>query len=147
MNSINLVGRIVRDCELKYLSEGKCVLNFTLAVDRRYKDKDGNKITDFIPIVAFNKEKLSNYLLKGKLVSISGSMNIDKYKDKDGNNRTFAKVSADNITLLNSKSENTQSSVFDKSNAKDVSYVQVDLDEGSYAPPGFSAMDDEDLPF
>ena len=65
MNQVVLIGRIVRDVELKMLEKGS-IMNFTLAVDRGYKDKDGNKQTDFIPIVAFNKDKIDKIANKVK---------------------------------------------------------------------------------
>ena len=99
MNQVVLIGRVVRDVELKMLEKGS-IMNFTLAVDRGYKDKDGNKQTDFIPIVAFNKDKIADYLLKGKMVAISGSIQIDKYKDKEGKDKTFTKVNAREIKFL-----------------------------------------------
>lgn len=121
MNQVVLIGRIVRDVELKMLEKGS-IMNFTLAVDRGYKDKDGNKQTDFIPIVAFNKDKIADYLLKGKMVAISGSIQIDKYKDKEGKDKTFTKV-----------------------NAREIKFLDGGKGEAP-AKPNFSAMDDE-LPF
>ena len=99
MNQVVLIGRLVRDADLKILGNGS-VLSFTLAVDRGYKDKDGNKQTDFIPVVSFNKDKIADYMLKGKLVAISGSIQIDKYKDKDGKDKSFTKVNAREIKFL-----------------------------------------------
>ena len=101
MNHIVLIGRLVRDADLKILGNGS-VLNFTIAVDRGYKDKDGNKQTDFIPVVSFNKDKIADYMLKGKMVAISGSLQIDKYKDKEGKDRTTTKVNAREIKFLDS---------------------------------------------
>ena len=121
MNQVVLIGRLTRDADLKILGNGS-VLNFTLAVDRGYKDKDGNKQTDFIPVVAFNKDKIADYMLKGQLVAISGSIQIDKYKDKDGKDKTFTKV-----------------------NAREIKFLDGGKAEGS-SKPDFSAIDD-DLPF
>ncbi len=121
MNQVVLIGRLVRDADLKMLSNGS-VLNFTIAVDRGYKDKDGNKQTDFVPIVAFNKDKIADYMLKGKMVAISGSIQIDKYKDKDGKDRTATKV-----------------------NAREIKFLDGGKTEGG-SKPNFSAIDD-DLPF
>ena len=121
MNHIVLIGRLVRDADLKILGNGS-VLNFTIAVDRGYKDKDGNKQTDFIPVVSFNKDKIADYMLKGKMVAVSGSLQIDKYKDKEGKDRTAAKVNAREIKFLDSGKADTG------------------------AKPDFSAIDDE-LPF
>ena len=120
MNNVVLIGRLVRDADLKMLGNGS-VLNFTIAVDRGYKDKDGNKQTDFIPIVAFNKDKIADYMLKGKMVAVSGSLQIDKYKDKEGKDRTTTKV-----------------------NAREIKFLDSGKAEGQ--KPNFSAIDD-DLPF
>ncbi len=120
MNNVVLIGRLVRDADLKILGNGS-VLSFTLAVDRGYKDKDGNKQTDFIPVVSFNKDKIADYMLKGKMVAISGSIQVDKYKDKEGKDRTATKV-----------------------NAREIKFLDSGKAEGK--KPDFSAIDD-DLPF
>ena len=122
VNTIVLSGRLVGDCDLKLVNEKLSVVSFTLAVDRGYKGKDGKKETDFIPVVAYNKDKLADYLVKGKQVCVVGSLQIDKY-EKDGQKKTYAKVVANQIELLGSKKE-----------------------EG-FIPPGFSALDDSDIPF
>ena len=80
MNSINkfcVMGRLVRDPELKELENGNKVANVTLAVDRDYKDKDGNKITDFLNYSLWNKdaERINDFSKKGAIVCLEGSFN------------------------------------------------------------------------
>lgn len=135
MNNISLVGRLTRDPELKYLpGSGTAKLTFSIAVDRDYK-KDGNKITDFIPVEGLGKpaETWSNYLGKGRLVGIQGSMQVDRYTDDSGNNKTFTKVHAKSVEYLDSGK--------DKPN-NEPQYEPQGLD-----PQGFQAIDDDDIPF
>jgi len=135
MNNISLVGRLTRDPELKYFQSGTAKLTFSIAVDRDYKTKDGNKITDFIPVEALGKsaETWSNYLGKGRLVGIQGSMYVDRYTDESGNNKTFAKVFAKNVEFLDYGKDKTNN---------EPQYEPQGLD-----PQGFQAIDDDDIPF
>ena len=101
MNSINLVGRLTTDPELKQTNSGKSVCSFTLAVSRpRVKDT-----TDFINAVVWNQsaEYLTNYGRKGNLVAVTGVLTSRKYDDKDGNHRTAFEVVCDLVSLCESK--------------------------------------------
>ena len=111
MNHVVLIGRLTRDPELRYIAgTGTPVANFAIAVDREFSGKDGKKETDFIDIQVWGKqaESCSNYIGKGSLVSVSGSLRIEKYEAKDGTRRTSARVNADRVNFLssNKKSEN-----------------------------------------
>lgn len=105
MNNINLVGRIVKDAELKKY-ENNQIITFTVAVDRDYVKKDGTKETDFINCEYSRKDlsKLVQYVKKGVLVSVEGSLNLDKYT-KDNETKYFTKVRARNISLLSRANE------------------------------------------
>ena len=76
MNEFNVVGRLVRDPEIKELENGNKVCNITLAVDRDYKDKDNNKITDFIDFALWNKDadKINQFSKQGALIHLEGTM-------------------------------------------------------------------------
>ena len=112
MNHVVLVGRLTRDPELRYIpGTGTPVATFSVAIDRDYTKKDGTKETDFIPVEVMGKpaEFCANYISKGRLVAIQGSIRIDQYKSQTGENRTFTKVSARNVQALDSnrnKSDN-----------------------------------------
>ena len=99
MNSVVLVGRVVKDCELKILNNANQtnVIKFTLAVERDYKDKNGAKITDFLPVEYMGKNltKLASFITKGKLIGTFGSINVDKVQDS-----YFYKIKAHKIELL-----------------------------------------------
>lgn len=143
MNSIVLIGRLTRDAELNYLpSSGTAKTTFTLAVNRDYKNKDGEIETDFIPVEFLGKraETIVNYIRKGSLVGVNGNLRIERYTDELGNHRAFAKVFGNNIQFLDSKKNNIDD---DKNNNPTFEPHFADkLD-----PNGFQAIDDDDIPF
>lgn len=99
MNTIVISGYIARDAEVKQVGKDLFVTNFTVAVKRSYKAKDGKDIVDFIPVYGFKKEKLAKYLVKGQQVVVQGELHLDQY-EKNGEKRTYAKVNAQEIQLL-----------------------------------------------
>lgn len=107
MNQTVLMGRLTRDPELRYTQSNIPVASFTLAVDRpRQKDKD--KATDFIDIVAWRgtSEFAAKYFVKGQMAVVAGRLQIRDWTDKDGNKRKSAEVVADNIYFTGSKRDN-----------------------------------------
>jgi len=132
MNNVVIVGRLTKDPELKYLTSGTAVATFTMAIDRDYKNKDGSTTTDFIPVEIMGKpaEFVANYITKGRLVGVQGSIRVDRYETPDGEKRTFTKVAGRNIQALESKAK---------------------VEQGEQAPQEsqaeFSAVDDDDVPF
>ena len=138
MNSINIVGRLVQDPELKTTNSGKSVCSFTLAVNRpRVKDT-----TDFINCVAWNQsaEYLTNYGRKGSLVAVTGVLTSRKYDDKDGNHRTAFEVVCDLVSLCESKDKgkdgivNTQPTKTPNKGVVEPPAQFVDLDNDSDLP-------------
>ena len=108
MNNVVLVGRLTRDVELKYIpGSGTPVTNFAMAVDREFTGKDGKKETDFIDIQVWGKsaENCANYIGKGSLVAIQGSIRVDSYQDQEGNNRKMTRVNANRVQFLDSKKD------------------------------------------
>ncbi|WP_424236388.1 single-stranded DNA-binding protein [Bhargavaea ginsengi] len=102
MNSINLIGRLTKDIQLRYTNSGKAVANATLAVDRRFqKDK-----TDFINLVIWDKqaENLANYTGKGSRIGVNGRIETDSY-EKDGQRVFKTEVVVENFTFLDSKND------------------------------------------
>lgn len=102
MNSVNLAGRMTRDCELKYTQDGKAIGNFTLAINKRYKKDEAN----FINCVAFGKtaELIAEYVRKGHLLGVTGSIETSSW-EKDGQKHYKTEVAVDQITFLQSKGE------------------------------------------
>ena len=104
LNQCNFIGRLGKDPEARYLTNGDQVVNFSLAVGWKGKDKEG---TEWINIVAFGKlaEICGKYLTKGSQVFISGKFKTDKYQDKDGNDRYSTKIVADNMQMLGGRQD------------------------------------------
>jgi single-strand DNA-binding protein len=103
INRIILVGRLTKDVDLNVVGQsGTAVAKFTLAVERNYKNKDGGRDTDFINIVAFRKlaELCADYLSKGKLAGVEGSLRVRSYEDKKGAKQWISEVVADNVSFL-----------------------------------------------
>lgn len=143
MNNIVAIGRLTYDPELRYTpTTGAPIGQFSIAVGTGRKDKEGKEITDFLPVRCFGKsaENSANYLTKGALIAVSGSMKIDSY-DKDGEKRRFAYIAANRVQFLQTKKDgkaqsannNVDGPVFDPSFGLD--------------PQGFQAVDDNDIPF
>jgi len=107
LNQIVLVGRIVRDPELRYGKSGVAVTTFTLAVDRRFKNAQGEREADFIQCKAFKQlgELVANYLGKGKQAAVSVSLQLSSYTDKEGIKKYSTDVIADDIQFLSPKGE------------------------------------------
>mgnify|MGYP002518990618 FL=1 len=98
MNRTELVGRIVRDIELRKTQSGKSTTSFTLAVNKPVKDSQA----DFIPCVAWDKtaDFLRNYCGKGCLISVEGRISTRSFQTKDGRTQYVTEVIADRVQLL-----------------------------------------------
>lgn len=105
MNKVLLIGRLTANPELRYTISNNAVTTFSIAVDRNFKNEDGNKEADFINIVAWNKkaELIHQYLKKGDRVGIGGRLQVRKYQNERGENRYVTEVVADEVEFLNSK--------------------------------------------
>ena len=105
LNKIILMGRLTRDPELRRTESGTAVCSFSIAVDRDFKSKNGEKETDFIDIVAWRAtaEFVSKYFTKGRMAVVEGRLQIRDWTDKDGNKRRSAEVVADNVYFGDSK--------------------------------------------
>ena len=109
LNHIVIMGRLTRDPELRRTGSGIAVASFTVAVDRDFGGRDGGeKETDFIDCVAWRQtgEFVSKYFTKGRMIVVSGRLQIRSWTDKDGNKRRTAEVVADNVYFGDSKRDN-----------------------------------------
>ena len=106
LNHITIMGRLTRDPELRRTGTGTAVASFTVAVDRDFgKNENGEKETDFIDCVAWRNtaEYISKYATKGRMVVVSGRLQIRGWTDKDGNKRRTAEIVADNLYFGDSR--------------------------------------------
>ena len=110
LNHITIMGRLTRDPELRRTGSGIAVASFTVAVDRDFGGSDGEKKTDFIDCVAWRQtaEFVSKYFTKGRMIVVSGSLQLRDWTDKEGNKRRSAEVVADNCYFGDSKKEESQ---------------------------------------
>lgn len=111
INNVSLTGRITKDLEQRNTNSGKAFVNFTLAVDRRFKDQNGERQADFIQIQAWGKtaEILCKYAGKGSLIGIEGRIQTRNYENNQGQRVYVTEVVAENVTFLDSKKNNDQS--------------------------------------
>ena len=130
MNNIILTGRLTKDVEMRYIPvTGTPVATFTLAVDRDFVKKDGTRDTDFIPVETIGKtaEFCKNYLSKGRLVAVQGSIRVDRYQDKNTQEfRVFTKVAGRSIQALDKKPNNTDNTSNTTSNNKSAKEQELD---------------------
>ena len=133
LNHITIMGRLTRDPELRRTNSGVAVASFTVAVDRDF----GEKETDFIDCVAWRQtgEFVNKYFSKGRMIVVSGRLQIRSWNDKDGSKRRKAEVIVDNVYFGDSKNSNNDSS-FDNPFAN----------FGNDAAPeqGFELLEDDD---
>lgn len=107
LNRIVLMGRLTKKPELRRTQSGVAVTSFSLAVERDYKDAEGNRETDFIDVVAWRStaEFAAKYLDKGRMAAVTGSLQDRSWQDKEGNNRRSMEVLADSLYFADSKRE------------------------------------------
>ena len=113
LNHVTIMGRLTRDPELRRTGSGIAVASFTVAVDRDFGGRDGGeKETDFIDCVAWRQtgEFVSKYFTKGRMIVVSGRLQIRSWTDKDGNKRRTAEVVADNCYFGDSKRDDASGS-------------------------------------
>ena len=145
LNHISIMGRLVRDPELRRTGSGIAVTSFTVAVDRDFGGRDGGeKETDFIDCVAWRQtgEFVSKYFTKGSMIVVSGRLQIRNWNDKDGNKRRSAEVVADNVYFGESKRSSDAGSAYGGSTGS--SYGNYAPNNGGYNAPapsygGYSA--------
>ena len=162
LNRIIIMGRLVRDPELRTTQSGTPVTSFTLAVDRDFKSREsGEKNTDFIDVVAWRQtaEFVCKYFAKGRMAVAEGRLQIREWKDRDGNNRRTAEVVAENVYFGDSKRDSAGDSGYGAPPAYGSNPGYGASAAPAYGPPpayggygessGFSEISDEDgdLPF
>ena len=138
MNKIILMGRLVRDPEVRYTQTGKVVCQFTIAVDRPFSNQEGQREADFIPIIVWGKqaELCGNSLTKGQRVLVEGRLQIRSYDAKDGSKRWVTEVIANSFEFIERRSD------FANGGAP-ASAGKADFESGFGSPVPF----DEEIPF
>ena len=137
INNIVLVGRTTKTIELKQNKNGTNYVQFTLAVNRPYKDEQGGQQADFITCVAWNKtaETLSNYVSKGTMIGVEGRLQARSYSNEAGIRQYISEVLVNKFTFIESKKSSTMPESVDPFNTQ-----QSPATESSINPidPNFS---------
>jgi len=104
LNRIQLIGRLTRDPELRYVTNGHPMAQFTLAVDRDFKNAAGDREADFVKCVTWRKlaELVGQYCARGRLVAIEGRLQTRSYNAEDGTRRRVTEVVSDRVWFLDS---------------------------------------------
>lgn len=129
MNSVNLVGRLCTDPDLKVTQSGKNYTRFRLAVDRGYVKSGEERQSDFFSIIAWNKtaEFVSKYFSKGDRIGITGTLRADNYTAQDGTKRESVEVWVDNAEFVDSNKKTNNQSDSAKNISKPQNTNQEDL--------------------
>lgn len=137
MNVVSIVGRLTHSPELRHTNSGKAVCSFSVAVERRFKDPDGNAITDYIDCVVWNQsaEFLCKWFDKGVRVALTGEMQTRTY-EKDGQKHKVTEVVVSTVEFADGKREanNTTTATNNDNAVTDISDDFVPLDDGGPLP-------------
>lgn len=146
LNRVVLVGRLTKNVDLRYTQNGKAVGNFTLAVNRPFKNAAGENEADFILCQAWGKqaENLANYMKKGSQVGVDGRIATRSYDNNQGQRVFVTEVVADNVQFLESKGgqQSTQQQNTDNNTNQSQQSQQMPVSEGEQI-----YISDDDLPF
>ena len=149
MNRVILIGNLTRDPELRYTPEGTPVASFTVAVNRSFVNREGEREADFVPIVVWRKraETCSEYLMKGSQVAIDGRLQIRTYEDKDGIRRWVTEVVAYRVEFLQRLKKQPSPEVSEeKSEEKPAEKFENEIDRVPSPKPG-EKEEKGDIPF
>lgn len=107
INNVVLVGRLTRDPELRYTPQNKAVATFTLAVNRNFKNQNGEREADFINCILWNQpaENLANWAQKGMLIGVTGRIHTRNYENQQGQRVYVTEVMANNFQMLESRKD------------------------------------------
>lgn len=161
INNVVLVGRMTRDAELRYTPSNQAVATFTLAVNRNFKNQNGEREADFINVVIWRQqaENLANWAKKGTLIGVTGRIQTRNYENQQGQRVYVTEVVADNFQILESRAAR-ESHTGNYSGGFDAPSSTASYSSPSQGTPNFardnnapfgnsSPMDisDDDLPF
>lgn len=159
MNKVILIGRLTKDPELRTTTGGLNVASFSIAVNRNFKNKEGNYDADFFNISIFGKQadNVSKYCVKGNLVAIEGRIQNRTYDAQDGSKRYVTDIVADHVEFLGSKKDSQNSGyVADRNYMDQMPEAPVDIQNNEIEVPEGDpykdfgseiAITDDDLPF
>ena len=145
INNITLAGRLTKDSDLRYTSDGTATATFSLAVNRPFKSANGEREADFINCVIWRKnaENFANFTRKGSLVGITGRIQTRNYENKEGQRVYVTEVVAENFALLESKKDGASNGQTGQSNNRSSHQPSDPFSSHSESID----ISDDDLPF
>jgi len=131
MNKIIIIGNLTRDPQLRSINNGASVCSFSVAVNRRFADNEGNRGVDYFNVSAWRAlgENCNKFLKKGSKVAVSGEVQVRQYDDKDGVKRTSVDINADEVEFLTPKMSGG------------------DMGDSGSSDAGMQPVEDDNLPF
>ena len=139
MNKVILIGNLANDPESRTTQSGVAQCSFRIAVQRRFKGANGERDTDFLPVVCWRQtaEFAQRYLAKGRKVAVEGSIQTRSYDAQDGSKRYVTEIIADSVEAVGGREDGAQNAQNERSTQK---HAQNHQDE-------FTEVDDDELPF
>ena len=139
MNRVILIGNLANDPESRTTQSGIAQCSFRLAVQRRFKGANGERETDFLPVVCWRQtaEFAQRYLAKGRKVAVEGSIQTRSYDAQDGSKRYVTEIIADSVEAVGGREDGAQNVQNERSTQKPAQNQQTE----------FTEVDDDELPF
>ena len=137
LNQVVLIGNLTRDPELRYTPDGTPVTSFTVAVNRPFVNRQGEREADFVPIVVWRKraETCSEYLMKGSQVAVEGRLQVRNYEDKDGIRKWVTEVVARRVDFLQRLKKQFPSQISEEETQNEIDRVPLVEEEKGNDPP------------
>lgn len=145
MNKVILIGNLASDPESRTTQNGVSQCSFRLAVQRRFKGANGERETDFLPVICWRQtaEFAQRYLAKGRKVAVEGSVQTRSYDAQDGSKRYVTEIIADSVEAVGGREDGSQNA----QNAQNAHMAQNAQKPAQNTQMGFTDVDDENLPF
>ena len=137
LNQVVLIGNLTRDPELRYTPDGTPVTSFTIAVNRPFVNRQGEREADFVPIVVWRKraETCSEYLMKGSQVAVEGRLQVRNYEDKDGIRKWVTEIVARRVDFLQRLKKQFPSKISEEETQNEIDRVPlVEEEKGNDTP-------------
>lgn len=151
LNKVILKGRLTKDPELKYTNNNLEVCNFTVAANRKFKNKSGEYEADFINCIAWKQTAkiVNDYFKKGNQILLEGSIQTRTYDDANGSRRYITEVLVESVEFIDSKNSNTNNAnIYQESSSYQKPKEQMQKQENNpFEDAGDFNVSSDDLPF
>ena len=149
INNVTLIGRLTKDVELKYTPANQAVAQFTLAVNRTFKNANGERESDFINCVIWRKpaENFANFAQKGALIGITGRIQTRNYENQQGQRVYITEVIAENFQMLESRNQQQGQQQAQQQARQQSSTPNFGRDSDPFSSDSPMDLNSDDLPF